>query len=52
MIKTTVVESKQRMIYCWKEIPHEEINKAIDPSRGRLPKVVEMNGEHTEPFKF
>ena len=51
-IKTTVVQLKQRMIDCWKEIPQEEINKAIDPPPRRLPKVVKVNGEQIEPFKF
>ena len=49
MIKITdVVELKQRIINCWKEIPRGEINKAIDAFRKRLRKVIKVNGEHIE----
>ena len=43
-IKITVIRLKQHIIDCWKEIPLEEINKAIDALRRRLRKVKKVNG--------
>ena len=49
---TDAVHLKQRIIDCWKEIPQEEINKAIDAFRRRLRKVIKVNGERAQQFKF
>ena len=47
-----VVQLKHHIIDCWKEIPQEEINKAIDVFRRRLQKVIKVNGEQIVQFKF